>query len=152
MASTEDPVAQTNAQGSKPSDVVLIVDDEAPIAEALALIIEDAGYRAVAAFRGQEALALARELRPAMLITDLMMPQLDGAALVYELRKEAQSDLSPLPIIIAMTAGGVVHAHAVEPDGVLQKPFSIEDVESLLRRFLPHDRDNHSAREPRPRR
>ena len=133
------------------SALVLIVDDEAPIAEALALIIEDAGYRAVTAYRGQEALELARELRPALVITDMMMPQFDGAALVSALRKETLAEREKPPIIVAMTAGGLAHARSIEPDEVLQKPFSIEDVEKLLRRFLPDPQpgsDGHQPREP----
>ena len=137
-----------------PSALVLIVDDEAPIAEALALIVEDAGYRTVTAYHGQEGLKLARELRPALVITDMMMPQFDGAAMVNALRKEVQAERGTLPIIVAMTAGGLAHARSIEPDDVLQKPFSIEDVESLLRRLLPHPplgADGHQPREPHSR-
>ena len=51
-----------------------------------------------------------------------------------------------------MTAGGLAHARSIEPDDVLQKPFSIEDVEKLLRRFLPDPQqpgsDGQEPREP----
>ena len=75
--------------GSHASPLVLIVDDEAPIAEALALIVEEAGYATLTAFRGPAGLALAREHHPALIFTDMMMPQLDGAALIETLRLDA---------------------------------------------------------------
>jgi DNA-binding response OmpR family regulator len=113
------------------------VDDEAPIAEALALIIEEAGYTPLIAFRGQSALELARQHHPELIITDMMMPQLDGARLVAILRAEAEAEARRMPPVIAMTAGGLRHALSVGADAVMPKPFTIDDVESLLRRFLP---------------
>src|SRR5262245_65910949 len=70
-----------NAAASKPP-VVLIAEDEEPIAEALAMIVEDAGYTPLLAAHGMEALELARTQRPALLITDLMMTFFDGARLI----------------------------------------------------------------------
>jgi CheY-like chemotaxis protein len=139
MDSADDPHANANTPGSQASPLVLIVDDEAPIAEALAYMVEDAGYTALTAFRGRAGLDLARTHYPALIITDMMMPQLDGAGLIAALRADAEADHRPMPPIIAMTAGGLRHAEAAGADAVMQKPFSVEEVESLLRRFLPYD-------------
>ena len=68
---------------------VLIVDDESPIAEIVAAIVEDAGYTQIVAAHGREALEIARAERPEFLITDLMMPQLTGADLIATLRADA---------------------------------------------------------------
>lgn len=145
--STRPGVSTTNAQAveAQPADrsqraprVVLIVEDEAPIAEALSLIIADAGYSPMVARHGLEALEMARARRPALVITDLMMPRLDGAGLVAALRADAAANgTGAAPPIILMTAANIQLASQAGADAVLRKPFDIADVEALLRRFLP---------------
>lgn len=131
------PSEQTS--GSRAAPLVLIVDDEAPIAEALALIVEEAGYSTLTAFRGPQGLALAREHHPALIFTDMMMPQLDGAGLIETLRHDAADDKRPAPLIVAMTAGGLHYARKARVDAILPKPFAIDDVEAILSRLLPLD-------------
>lgn len=124
---------------SRASPLVLIVDDEAPIAEALALIVQEAGYSTLTAFRGMAGLALARAHHPALVFTDMMMPQLDGAALIETLRRDAESDGHTAPLIVAMTAGGLHFARKANVDAILPKPFAIDEVEAILSRLLPLD-------------
>lgn len=139
MDAPDNPHANTDASDSRASPLVLIVDDEAPIAEALALMIEEAGYTPMTAFRGRTGLDLAREHRPALIITDMMMPQLDGASLIAAVRADAEAGRRPMPLIIAMTAGGLRYAETAGANAVLSKPFTIDEVEALLRRLLPLD-------------
>ncbi|HEX8995340.1 MAG TPA: response regulator [Ktedonobacterales bacterium] len=139
MSSSREAWANDGGSDSRAAPLVLIVDDEAPIAQALSLIVEDAGYTALTAYRGGDGLELARRFRPALVITDMMMPQIDGLALIGRLREFAESDGFQMPYIVAMTAGGLRFAQATGADAVLQKPFSIEDVELLLDRFLAPD-------------
>jgi CheY-like chemotaxis protein len=84
--------------------LVLIVEDEEPISLALSLIVEDAGYRAVTAAHGRQALELARQRRPDLIITDYMMPYLNGVALMQAVRAEAQAHGQSAPPIIMMSA------------------------------------------------
>lgn len=112
---------------------MLIVEDEEPIAEALAFIIEDAGYAALAAPHGAAGLALALERRPALIITDLMMPRMGGRELIGALRAELESNTPP---IIIMTAADTRYTRDAGADHVLKKPFEVEAVEALLHRFL----------------
>ena len=135
------PSEQTS--GSNAAPLVLIVDDEAPIAEALTLIVEEAGYSTLTAFRGPAGLALAREHHPALIFTDMMMPQLDGASLIKTLRRDAETDGHPAPLIVAMTAGGLHFARKASVDAILPKPFAIDDVEAILSRLLPLDGQAH---------
>ena len=117
--------------------LVLIVEDEQPIAEALSFMVEDAGYTTVIASHGQQGLEVVRARRPALIFTDLMMPRMDGAAFIAALRAEAAQDGSlPLPPIILMTAAGFDYAQRAGADTILPKPFDIKDVDRLLRRFL----------------
>lgn len=117
--------------------LVLIVEDEAPIAEALSLIVADAGYSPIVARHGMEALELARARKPALVITDLMMPRLDGAGLIAALHADASTNgADPAPPIVLMTAANLRLAREAGADAVLRKPFDISDVEKLLQRFL----------------
>jgi CheY-like chemotaxis protein len=117
--------------------LVLIVDDDEPITDTLAYIVTEAGYRSEVALRGQQALALVRVRWPALLITDLMMPQMTGAQLIAAMRAEAATLGLPAPPCVLTTAAGERAVKAANPDAVLLKPFSIEEVEAILHRFLP---------------
>lgn len=116
--------------------LVLIVDDESPIARVVADLIADIGYTPVTAANGQEALLRARERWPSLVVTDLMMPELDGAGLIDALRTEAASGGHAMPAIILMTAAGLNRARAAGADAVLPKPFNLDELEELLHRFL----------------
>lgn len=121
----------TTGEAGRP--IVLIVDDEAPIAEALAYVVEDAGFTAMVAPHGKAGLALALQHRPALIFSDLMMPQMDGPEFIRALR--AALDTRAPPVVI-MTAADVRFAKDAGADSVLKKPFDLATVEALLRRFL----------------
>lgn len=116
--------------------LVLIVEDEEPLAEAVTFAVQHAGYRPLVALHGRAALDLARARRPALLITDLMLPYLDGAAVIAALRAEAAAAGEMPPPIILMTASSLAQARAAGADVILRKPFHLADLEALLRRFL----------------
>jgi CheY-like chemotaxis protein len=126
---------QVRDQGRE-APLVLIVDDERPIAEVLETILQDAGYRVACAPHGEAALRLARSEPPAMVLTDLMMPVMDGKQLIARLHEEAErGNLPPAPVVV-MTAMGRVHTRDLKVDGVLRKPFDLCEVEELVGRFL----------------
>lgn len=128
-----------------PDDLlVLVVEDEEPIAEALALLVLDAGYTPLIASHGRQALELARKRLPALVITDLMMPYLDGAGLITALRADAANAERQAPPIILMTAAGLQRVREVGADAVLSKPFDLDEVEALLARFLGPALDHES--------
>jgi DNA-binding response OmpR family regulator len=114
------------------SKTVLIVEDEEHIAEALAFIIEDAGYAVLIAHNGKEALGIITQAVPDLVISDLMMPQMSGAQLLEALRAQGKTTL---PIVL-MSAAGREHIPAVGADATLGKPFEIAEIDALLRRFL----------------
>lgn len=118
---------------------VLIADDEGPMTEMLAFLVQEAGFRPLVASHGKQALELARADPPALVITDLMMPHLNGTKLIAALREDAAVGGYPPPLIILIiliTAAGARTAMASRADAVLAKPFAIAEIEALLRRFL----------------
>lgn len=127
---------------SSTSRLVLIAEDDEPIALALEMIVEDEGYRALHANDGQEALELALRHRPALIITDLMMPRMSGAQLISALRSSSTFG-SAAPRIVIMTAAAASYTQDTGADALLRKPFDIREVEKLLRRFLGETRPNN---------
>jgi CheY-like chemotaxis protein len=130
------PVRDGGSMAQPLSLLVLIVDDEATIAEIVADVVDFAGYTAAVAGDGARALALARERPPALVITDLMMPKLGGAALIAALRADAAANGHAAPPMILMTASGRGPAAAAGADAILIKPFDLTALEELLHRFL----------------
>ena len=77
------------------SDLILVADDDEHIVELVSMYLRRAGYRVEAAFDGDETLRKARELDPALLVLDIMMPGPDGLQVCRSLRRR-----SDLPIIM----------------------------------------------------
>jgi two-component system, chemotaxis family, chemotaxis protein CheY len=116
--------------------LILIADDEEPIVEMLAVFVEELGYTPLVAQNGQQALELAREHLPALIITDLMMPMLNGADLVMALRAEAAAHRRTTPPIVLLTAGSARSASQLHVDALLLKPFDLDELEQVIRRLL----------------
>ena len=116
--------------------LILIADDEQPIVEMLATFVADLGYTPVVAQNGQEALDLARQHEPALIITDLMMPIMNGADLILVLRREAEAQGRASPPIVLLTAGSRRAASELPVEAVLLKPFDLSQLERVIRRLL----------------
>ena len=116
--------------------LILIVDDEEPIIEMLTTFVADLGYTPLVAQNGQLALDLARECGPALIITDLMMPVMNGAELIVALRAEAAAQGRALPPIVLLTAGSRRAASQLPVEAVLLKPFDLTQLEQVIRRLL----------------
>lgn len=123
--------------------LVLIAEDEEPIAYALADLIEGAGYRTLVAQHGERALELARKHHPALIITDLMMPYMSGREVIATLRAQKATPEHPIPPIILMSAAGHTQTRDAGADAVLNKPFDLEEIETLLYQFLPPATNKH---------
>jgi CheY-like chemotaxis protein len=116
--------------------LVLIVEDEPDIAEVIAELMRALDYRATVAVSGDEALALARAECPALLITELIMPQMDGRTLIARLRAEAHAaGIGHVPVL-AISVSPRALAAAVGADATLGEPFNLSDLEAHVRRLV----------------
>ncbi|MET8326788.1 response regulator transcription factor [Streptomyces sp. NPDC005181] len=114
---------------------VLVVDDEAPLAELLSMALRYEGWEVRSAGDGASAVRMARDFRPDAVILDVMLPDTDGLSVLGKLRR----DLSEVPVlfltardsvedrIAGLTAGG---------DDYVTKPFSLEEVVARLRGLI----------------
>lgn len=110
---------------------VLAVDDTRLMREMLVSCLRDGGHDVVEAVDGREALERLRQHRPAIVITDLNMPVMDGLEFIENARKEACGVGLPMLLLTTETAGRLKErAKAVGATGWLNKPF---DPDQLLR-------------------
>lgn len=118
----------------RPPCVILVVDDEVPITLLLRDILVDEGYIVLTAPEGQSALALTATAHPDLIITDLMMPGMDGRGLCAQIH--AQAPTADIPVVV-MSA-----AYRPQPSdsfaAAIAKPFNIDQLLAVVTTCLSH--------------
>lgn len=115
------------------SPVLLIVDDEFDIAITYSMLFEYHGYRVLTAANGREALAVAAATAPDLVLSDYMMPVMDGAALCAAWRTDPL--LGGRPFIL-LSAGGMPAGLDVACDLFLKKPVAFDKLLREVQRLL----------------
>jgi len=117
---------------------ILLAEDDKLISNSLCDALKQNGFEAIPAYDGEEAMAKAKELKPDLLLLDIMMPKLDGISVLWELK--ADPELSKLPVIIltnmgdAETISKIIEAGAV--DYLLKSDQSVDDIIKKVRDVL----------------
>lgn len=114
---------------------ILIVDDEYLIADILGYAMEDEGYMVVKASNGRKGLEVLDRERPELVITDFMMPVMDGLEFARAIRaRQASADL---PIILMSGAQGSVGRASPELfAAVFDKPFDINQIIAKVKELI----------------
>src|SRR5690349_7010292 len=119
------------------SKTILVADDESHILHVVSLKLKNAGYRVLTARDGQEALEMAQQEKPDLLITDYHMPQLSGIELCRKLKQDPAT--TNIPAIMLTARGYSLEPADTEQSGILRmlsKPFSprhlLATVEEVL--------------------
>jgi CheY-like chemotaxis protein len=117
--------------------VILLVEDDPDIEQLTQLILEEAGFSVARAANGAEGLELYELVRPDLVLTDVMMPVMDGFALMTKLR--ARPDCPP---IIAFSAFSDYRRAALEAGArvVLPKPFDIDELVRTVEALVAGER------------
>jgi CheY-like chemotaxis protein len=113
---------------------ILIVDDELDILSALELIFTIERYRVLTASNGLTALNLLSHSRPDVILTDWMMPEMDGVTFCRAVRSDPA--LSDIPIIVS-SAAPAAPLGAAYWNRFLSKPVEIADLLALVHEFTP---------------
>lgn len=119
---------------------ILVVEDDANILRQIEFNLRSHGYFVVTATSGIEALRLLLLQKPCLLITDIMMPEMDGYELVATLRKERT--LADLPVIMLTARAGerdMLEGYTSGTDLYLTKPFNPAELVSFVERILHVD-------------
>jgi CheY-like chemotaxis protein len=115
---------------------VLLVDDEMSSAEVLGLVLAQEGFSVTLAGDGRQALARVAEAAPDLLITDFMMPVVNGAELVRALR--GMPGYQQLPVLLMSGAPeSALRPYEVSYQAFLRKPFGLDEFLDTVRRLVP---------------
>src|SRR5262245_12062107 len=142
---------QMPASSSSPTGrPILVVDDDAKIVRLVRTYLERDGFMVVTAADGPAALDAIERYRPALVVLDLMLPELDGRAVIRAVRGDEEA--ATTPIIVLSARGSTIDRIAGLEDGAddyLPKPFSPAElvlrVKSVLRRSAGSGSDSEAA-------
>lgn len=112
---------------------ILVLDDDPPIQELIRDVLEGAGYE-VACGEGPQGLAMAIERPPALILLDMMMPDMDGAELSAALQQHPATAGVPFVIMTAYQHPNLWYRTLGALD-FIHKPFSINDLVRTVRRI-----------------
>jgi len=115
---------------------VLLVDDELSSAEVLALVLAGEGYEVTVAADARQALARLDETAPDLLVTDFMMPGMNGAELARTIREREGFEALPV-LMISGAPQSALRAYGRHYDAFLRKPFGLEQLLSVLQELRP---------------
>lgn len=116
---------------------VLVVEDSPTQAEQLRYTLEGHGYSVDVAANGEEGLAAAKKIRPAIILSDILMPVMDGYEMAYKIREDPELKEIPVIFITALSdRKDVIRRASVVADGFFSKPYDdhylLSKIESLI--------------------
>jgi DNA-binding NtrC family response regulator len=121
---------------------VLLIEDDADVLETLANVLELEGYVPLLAVNGRDGMALFETHHPALVITDLLMPEQEGLETIIAMRR-----LRPDAKIIAISGGGLLKnmdfldmASKLGATAVMPKPLEPDELVQTVERLLSDDR------------
>jgi DNA-binding response OmpR family regulator len=136
-----EPVAIWRERASRPATVralrtVVVAEDDPDVTRILDAQVRGAGFKAILAFDGEQAIAAVRAHTPDVLVLDLMMPKLSGFDVLAQIREHP----APWPRIIVLSGRGreqdVVRAFELGADDYMTKPFNAQELMARIARLL----------------
>lgn len=118
--------------------LILVVDDEISIIEMLSAVLEEEGYEVITATNGQEGLKLLQHTLPALVLSDVMMPLLDGLELCR--RMQADGRLRFIPVVLMSAVRTASYLKECKYAALLKKPFEISEMLQMVARLLKLNR------------
>lgn len=119
------------------AEQLLLVDDEPGLREAVQAYLEDSGFIVYSASNAQEGWELLQQHSPDLVISDIMMPQVDGYQFLKQLREDPR--FSTLPVVF-LTARGMtadrIQGHRAGVDAYLPKPFDPDELVAIIENLL----------------
>jgi len=126
-------MAPVPASEVTPRGPVLVVDDDRDIRETLEEVLVYEGHAVATARDGVDALEKARALRPALILLDLFMPNMDGVEFRRVQREDPQ--IASIPVVVISAAPGLQdRVRDLDVAGHLEKPLQIEELLAVVTR------------------
>lgn len=136
-----------NARGVQSMPLtILVVDDDSGTRLSISDYLELSGYSVIVADDGQEALAKVEEYHPDLMVTDIMMPRMNGYELVRQVRQKSEFRLLPVILLTARTKTQErILGYQSGCDLYLPKPFELEELGAAIRNLLARSQIIQSA-------
>ncbi|MCA8971008.1 MAG: response regulator [Planctomycetes bacterium] len=116
---------------------ILIIEDEKLIIVSTQMVLEAVGYRVESAMNGEDGIKTAKEVKPDLILLDIMMPGIDGWETLTRLKRDP--DLTNVPVII-FTAREHARGHQKSNDmgaaGYFRKPFEPDELIELVEKHV----------------
>ncbi len=132
-AAPDAALAATPAPAGAPAGVVLVIDDDPAVLELMERFLGKEGFAVRTAAGGKEGLALARALRPAAITLDVVMPGMDGWAVLAALK--ADPELARIPVIVLTMMDDKAMGFALGAVDYLTKPLSRDQLAAAVKRL-----------------
>jgi PAS domain S-box-containing protein len=136
LGAAKAPVQAGTPAGNDETPRVLIIDDDPDARLLLSQYVADAGVEPVAIGTGMQGLRLAAERPPALILLDIMMPQMNGLEVLERLRSDAK--LAAIPVAIVSIVASEQRKRAVGAAALIDKPVRREEIEAVLRQYAAH--------------
>jgi DNA-binding response OmpR family regulator len=118
---------------SKPR--ILVVDDDVPILTLMRNLLREFGFEPVVAGTGAQALALAGEQRPDLVLLDINMPEMSGSEVIRALRRDHGAVEMPI-LILSGEPMAPTEVAALGANAAVQKPFDVPELIQQIRGYL----------------
>ena len=116
---------------------ILVVDDDKAINELIKINLELQGYEVAQAFNGTEGFAKAKQEEPALIVLDVMMPEVDGYTVAQRIRQADEISDTPIIMLTALSElNDKVNGFNIGVDDYLTKPFEIDELIVRVRALL----------------
>jgi PAS domain S-box-containing protein len=138
------PIEATTATGGaalaageaqRPTLLVLVIDDDPAVRDIVTRSFGDEGIHAVAAADGEEGLRLANQLRPDLILLDVLMPKMDGWAVLNRLKSDSQT--AEIPVVMLTITSNKEMGYLLGAAEYLPKPVDRERLAAVLKRYRP---------------
>ena len=138
-------VSSSAPQAGAGNAVILCVERDPYVRELETYFLAEVGFGVTFAEDGLQALELARRLHPTIVITEILVPKLDGLALCRRLKSDPET--SDIPVLIFSLLAAERRAQDAGADAFLNKPLSAQSLKDAVRRLLG---SRAAAGSPRP--
>ena len=113
---------------------ILVVEDEVAIAELVKATLEDEGYAVTTAENGREGLARLAEVRPDLVLCDIMMPIVDGRQMCRTM--QADHTYRSIPVVLVSAVGDSIVRGECDYAAFLRKPFDLDHLLDTVARLI----------------
>ncbi len=117
---------------------ILLCEDNADLQELLAIAVGYLGYDVVVAVNGEEAVELACERQPDLILMDVGLPKLDGVEATARIKQNYKTTHIPIVMLTALRmCPDIIRALESGAAEILQKPVTLPRIQEVLRKYLP---------------